>query len=708
MLPRAIPPGTKLDGYKVISELGRGGMGVVLKAEEERLGRIVALKVLPRELLTDAKRLERFRREAKGAASVTHPNITTLHTVGEANGFPYIVFEFMPGGSLDNRIKKQGPIPWRETALIAAQVARGLEAIHAAGLIHRDIKPGNVLLDAAGRAKLGDFGLVHREDQSHSLTGEEHMVGTLAYIAPENISEGISDRRGDMYAFGVLLYVMLTGEHPFAGGVSAVVQTLEQLPTPVAHHVQGVPEAMESLLGRLLAKDPAKRPDAGATAAELEALAGSAASQPPPAQPADSSPFLVFVSLKFWGIAVVTVGGLLFAASQLPHPGALHPPPPPAETPLVKFAIDEPPEDSVVWDGAPFLVSGHIEGDASGLSLTVNDRPATLTGSTFEATVSSGASMLTVALSGPHLHNTRIRRLKCMATPAWFDALPPEKQPLLPLPRGLSPHPDGTTPEGQGLYLYRKGELRVELVWVPPGDFIMGCDRSGSVPPEDQPEHRHAMPRGFFIGRYETTRKQYLLFCEATKHAKPKDADWAPTPDHPVVLVSWNDATAFCEWAGLRLPSEPEWEKAARGEDGRLFPWGDRSARDLPSCMNVLDSSSPKYDPSTPLCVTWSDGWPFTAPVGTFAVDTSPYGARDMAGNAAELVADWWDAVAYQRYKKGDYAPPAPATLRTVRGGAYDSLWQNGYTFHRYSGGCLLPQGLHNSVGFRVALSGRE
>ena len=129
MLPGSIPPGTKLDRYRVLGELGRGGMGVVLKAQEEGIDRIVAIKVMPRDVVADAKSMERFRREAKGAAAVTHPHITTLFAFGEANGWPYMVFEFLPGGSLADRVKKQGPLPWRDAARLGAQVAQALAAI---------------------------------------------------------------------------------------------------------------------------------------------------------------------------------------------------------------------------------------------------------------------------------------------------------------------------------------------------------------------------------------------------------------------------------------------------------------------------------------------------------------------------------------------------------------------------------------------------
>src|SRR5579883_1432850 len=316
--------------YTIIEELGRGGMGVVYKAQDQKLGRLVALKVLSREVASDAKRLARFEREAKGAAAVVHPNITTIHAFGNHNGWPYMVFEFMAGGSLDHRLKK-GAIPWREALALTAPIARALGAIHAAGFIHRDVKPANILLDAAGRPKIGDFGLVRHDDgKKGSLTAAGELLGTLSFISPEQTGEGVVDFRADLYSLGATLYAMLTGQPPFLGdGLQVITQHLSAKPRPPSEEADGIPPAVDALVLELLAKKPADRGESGdAIADEIETIlaAGGTApvarKKPEPARPrTNRTPIVVGVVV---GLVVV---GVAVAATQLgtkpappPHP----------------------------------------------------------------------------------------------------------------------------------------------------------------------------------------------------------------------------------------------------------------------------------------------------------------------------------------------------------------------------------------------------
>jgi len=193
------------------------------------------------------------------------------------------------------------------------------------------------------------------------------------------------------------------------------------------------------------------------------------------------------------------------------------------------------------------------------------------------------------------------------------------------------------------------------LVFVPAGDFVMGWDDVSDTEAEHygaRPEHTHPVPRGFFIGRHETTWREYRAFCRAAGRPEPDAPAFAVQENHPVVNVSWNDAKAFCEWAGLRLPGEAEWEKAARGTNGRPYPWGDD-------------------DPENEL-LNWSENWlGRTTPVGTYPRGVSPYGAFDMAGNVSEWCDDWFDARASERYARGDTTPPASGSEKVVKGGSF-------------------------------------
>jgi serine/threonine protein kinase len=248
-------------------------MGVVYEGVSAE-GRQVAIKLL----LGDGEPhyAERFRREAQLAARVSHPNVTRVHFLGQAGQAPFIVFEFVNGGSLSDRVKKSGPVPWREAASFGGQVARGLEAIHAAGLIHRDLKPANVLLDEEGRAKVADFGLARTVGKSSiALTKTGELVGTFEYMAPEQADGGAAvGPAADLYALGGTLFALLVGRAPFEGsGISLIAKHIREAPPSPRSLVPEVPEAFDALVRRLLSKAPSERGTAAGVAAELEAIA---------------------------------------------------------------------------------------------------------------------------------------------------------------------------------------------------------------------------------------------------------------------------------------------------------------------------------------------------------------------------------------------------------------------------------------------------
>ncbi|MBI3725086.1 serine/threonine protein kinase [bacterium] len=276
-------PGDRIGGYRVLHVLGRGGMGVVYKAEDEATGRLVALKVILAEHARDDAFMKRFRVEARAAASIVHPHVTVLYQAGEHEGQPFLAFEHVPGGTLDRRILEKGPLPWREACERGAEVAGALAALHERGLVHRDLKPENVLLDEKGRAKLADFGLVRRDrgkwiTMTTSLTSEGQILGTYAYMAPEQADgqKGI-DGRADLYSLGAPIFAPPVGRPPFEGTpIEVLVKTLQQQPPSPRELAPDVPEALERLVLTLLAKDPAERPSTAlVVAGELEALARS-------------------------------------------------------------------------------------------------------------------------------------------------------------------------------------------------------------------------------------------------------------------------------------------------------------------------------------------------------------------------------------------------------------------------------------------------
>ncbi len=267
-----LSPGARLGPYEVVSPLGAGGMGEVYRARDTKLGRDVALKVLPEAFTADADRLARFEREAKILASLNHPNIGHIYGLEEADGQQALVLELIEGPTLADRIA-QGPIPLDESVPIAKQIAEALEAAHEQGIVHRDLKPANVKVRADGTVKVLDFGLAKAysgEDGSadslsdlsqsptlaHTGTEAGLILGTVAYIAPEQARGKPVDRRTDPWAFGAVLYEMLTGKRAFAGGdvADTLASVLRSEPD-----VGEVPSAVRPLVRRCMQKDPKRR-----------------------------------------------------------------------------------------------------------------------------------------------------------------------------------------------------------------------------------------------------------------------------------------------------------------------------------------------------------------------------------------------------------------------------------------------------------------
>ena len=247
--------GQTISHYKVTAELGRGGMGVAYKAEDTKLDRTVALKFLAPHLLEDEEARKRFRREAKAAAGLSHPNICTVYEIGEEGGQTFLVMEFIEGEGLDAKIER-GPLSLKEALGFARQVADGLAAAHAKGVVHRDIKPGNLLVTPEGRVKILDFGLALLTEGS-KLTVLDGTVGTVAYMSPEQ-AQGIEvDHRTDLWALGCVTYEMVRGQRPFQGvyDQALVYEIVNQEPEPLTGVRTGVPMELEWMVGKCLAKD---------------------------------------------------------------------------------------------------------------------------------------------------------------------------------------------------------------------------------------------------------------------------------------------------------------------------------------------------------------------------------------------------------------------------------------------------------------------
>ncbi len=627
-----IAPGTEIERYHIVESLGRGGMAEVYKAFDTRLERDVAVKVIRRNAFspdTLERVLKRFDREAKSLAKLTHPNIVSLLDYGMHDDFPFLVMEYLPGGNLKQQLGKL--MPWQQAAAILAPIADALAFAHGQGVLHRDVKPSNILITQSGQPMLSDFGIakVLEDDATQDLTTSGMGIGTPEYMAPEQFTTHAYDKRSDIYALGIVFYELVAGRTPFVADTPyavAIKQATEPLPR-LKGFAPGLPDKVDKVVIKALAKKPADRyADMRQFSAALRQLGAEGvqrmASEKPAAQP-KASPAPQTTPAKtgnrglLIGAGVVGTVLVLFAAYQLLGGKGN----PPTSTPR--------PNDTK----APFAAA----------------------------------------------ETTRV-------TPTHT---------VIPHP-AITPAP--TLGVGSSMVSPADGML---MMYVPAGEFIMGTakDEPFNNEPDEFPQHTVYLD-AYWIDSTEITNSMFSAFIDDVGSDLEQDfwgkGGWTLEEgyeNHPAVNVSWESALAYCEWAGKRLPTEAEWEKAARGTDGRTTVWEDQSAS---ACTHFNYGNS-----CTNFNCDWCDDFPTTAPVGFFPDGVSFFGALDMASNVMEWVADWYQTNYYSSSPERNPQGPETGTNRVLRGGYWNSR-QGG--LRPASRNFLTPSNYNDYIGFRCAM----
>jgi formylglycine-generating enzyme required for sulfatase activity len=712
-----VDAGSRVGRYVLLRRLGMGGFAEVWEAEDQELRRKVAIKIALPSLSEEPEFVARFLREARLAASLEHPNILAVHDVGTQEGRPFLVMPVVPGGTLAGRMTPPPPIG--DALRWLRELAAALDHAHSEGVIHRDVKPQNALFDRKGRLVLADFGIGRSLEESTVLTHAGAAVGTPAYMSPEQ-ALGEPDRypvgpASDQYSLGVVAYRMLTGRGPFDGPTFTLLRkTIEEPPPPPSTFRSSLSQEVDAVFGCVLAKRPTERfesceafvaslsnvlaadaappresvggdgifvtpamtpplplplrqrpspiavdqgtdlvsprpgmgrRDPGATGEQvwtgqptiastrvgLRVPAGPAVEGRPPRTPAQATTGEAYaptrrktsvgaIAASAFGVLVVGACGVWFFRSPrevIPPRPAVHSTPVPSREP------EPTPESPVLAQTAtPPAAPSAVPAKAPVASPTIAPRPT----------------------------SARISPLP-MLQPAAGSPVATRSEQIESIKAGKRASP------ATGPKVERGG---IEWVRIRAGRFTMGCTEGDpDCSDREKPPHEVRITKTFLIAATETTNGQYRQCVKAGACKVPQKGNAFSDDtkgDQPVVFVDWKESSAFCEWVGGRLPTEAEWEYAARGGvAGWRYPWGNEITRDDASFAGTGER----------------DRWKKTNPVKSFRPNV--FGLYGMAGNVWEWCADWFDAESYRGSPVNDPKGPATSEERVLRGGCWNS-----------------------------------
>ncbi len=601
-----------LSKYQTLAYLGSGAYADVYKANDTVLNRVVALKVLKPALIADESAFQRFVREAQTVANLFHPHIATVLDMGESKeGRYFIAMRYIDGESLDKVIAK-GTLKWDVALKITEQIASALEFAHARGLIHRDVKPSNIIVGKEEGAVLTDFGLVKAMQHSGSMSLTGGMLGTPYYIPPEIWSGKEATSATDQYALACVLGEMLSGKVLFPGNTPPAVMMRHVMTGPEFpdQWQKDVPQGFSEILKRALAKEPNERFES--VNVFVHSFVGAALA---PAKTEPAAVKLPTANSQTRGTRYMTysdmMGALQDAENALIKSKAL-----PAASYMVAPTPDNP--AGIIWVEIPageFLYGDDKKPQHIRKPYLIAKYP--ITQAQYQLFIDANPKY---------------------PVPSLLFFLSPDIKDLATEVDRLRAEEDSSS---ASLDFQRAAEFRIKRL-SKEQEFI---------------EKRDAW-------RGNEDRASDYWNEQTRKHPLNKS-------NHPMVSVNWKDAQEFCKWAKCRLPSEVEWEKAARGTDGRTYPWGEEWV-----AGKYCNSNEAKLDDTTP--------------VDEFPEGVSPYGVYDMVGNVGE-----WTASKNERY--------TPNTVYVVRGGSW--RYDVNLAHAAFRNEDLTPKRHYDFIGFRSARS---
>ena len=589
--------------YEVLGRIGGGGMAQVMLARHRQHGGLFAVKILADHLAQDASIVARFQQEATTAASLSgHPNIVSIFDIGEGNGLHYLIMQFVCGEDLGSYLRRCGPLSLPEAAGVIAQTAEALAWAESKRVVHRDLKPANMHLDTAGRIKILDFGISKVADLADGLTRPGESLGTPFYMSPEQIRGEGCDTRSDLYSLGVVFFELLTGRRPFENESVIAIQTAHlstPAPSPLAY-VPSLPPVCAEIIGKLLAKN---REDRYNSAKEfLEVLH---------AQGADSGPTTLRPQLDPVLQAQIDRAPL--------HPG---------EAP-VSVCETEPVQQAPT----------PAKAETRAASVRINAQPA---------------APLPEVPSSPAPAARASRRMVPLAAGSAAVLLLAVLGLIFALHRRAVPPTSVNVALPQAEPAPSFEDAHGRMVLVPSGSFVFGAD----APDSQEKQEQQTLP-AFYVDQTEVSNADYLRFVQATGRKFSGAAIAAMHPDFPATGLSQLDAAAYAAWAGKRLPTEAEWEKAARGTDGRLYPWGNVPwTSDTPKSPFSVTAYPERQSPVGALNMA-GDVWEWTA-------SPFPAGAAEFADLRRALHSDTFSRTWYT-LKGGNFPANGPARLQTYQ-----------------------------------------